>query len=218
MIFDEVDAGVGGAVAEMVGRQLAALGARGQVLCVTHLAQVASQARPPAARQQADRRAHQPHDGDRARYRRTGGGTGPHARRHRDHRKAREHAREMLKAAERRDAPADGARAAAPRRTRRSGAALVRDSPCGGSARRGSGCARRCRSRACWRRRAVALDAAVHELLDPAAVHADDVVVVLALVQLEDRRAALEMVALHQAACSNWVSTRYTVARPISSP
>lgn len=44
MIFDEVDAGVGGAVAEMVGRQLASLGERGQVLCVTHLAQVASQA------------------------------------------------------------------------------------------------------------------------------------------------------------------------------
>ena len=44
MIFDEVDAGVGGAVAEMVGRQLHALGERGQVLCVTHLAQVAGQA------------------------------------------------------------------------------------------------------------------------------------------------------------------------------
>ena len=44
MIFDEVDAGVGGAVAEMVGRQLHALGRRGQVLCVTHLPQVASQA------------------------------------------------------------------------------------------------------------------------------------------------------------------------------
>jgi DNA repair protein RecN (Recombination protein N) len=44
MIFDEVDAGVGGAVAERVGRQLHALGARGQVLCVTHLPQVASQA------------------------------------------------------------------------------------------------------------------------------------------------------------------------------
>ena len=44
MIFDEVDAGVGGAVAEMVGRELAALGGRGQVLCVTHLPQVASQA------------------------------------------------------------------------------------------------------------------------------------------------------------------------------
>jgi DNA repair protein RecN (Recombination protein N) len=44
MIFDEVDAGVGGGVAEIVGRQLRELGVRGQVLCVTHLAQVASQA------------------------------------------------------------------------------------------------------------------------------------------------------------------------------
>jgi DNA repair protein RecN (Recombination protein N) len=44
MVFDEVDAGIGGAVAEIVGRQLRALGARAQVLCVTHLAQVASQA------------------------------------------------------------------------------------------------------------------------------------------------------------------------------
>ena len=44
MVFDEVDAGIGGAVAEIVGRQLRALGGRAQVLCVTHLAQVASQA------------------------------------------------------------------------------------------------------------------------------------------------------------------------------
>jgi DNA repair protein RecN (Recombination protein N) len=44
LVFDEVDAGVGGAVAEMVGRQLHALSAQGQVLCVTHLPQVASQA------------------------------------------------------------------------------------------------------------------------------------------------------------------------------
>jgi DNA repair protein RecN (Recombination protein N) len=44
MVFDEVDAGIGGAVAEIVGRQLRELGERGQVLCVTHLAQVASQA------------------------------------------------------------------------------------------------------------------------------------------------------------------------------
>ncbi len=44
MIFDEVDAGIGGAVAEIVGRKLAALGARRQVLCVTHLPQVAAQA------------------------------------------------------------------------------------------------------------------------------------------------------------------------------
>jgi DNA repair protein RecN (Recombination protein N) len=44
MVFDEVDAGIGGAVAEIVGRQLRDLGARAQVLCVTHLAQVAAQA------------------------------------------------------------------------------------------------------------------------------------------------------------------------------
>lgn len=44
VVFDEVDAGVGGAVAEIVGRQLGALAERAQVLCVTHLPQVASQA------------------------------------------------------------------------------------------------------------------------------------------------------------------------------
>ncbi len=43
MVFDEIDAGVGGAVAEIVGRQLHELGRRVQVLCVTHLPQVASQ-------------------------------------------------------------------------------------------------------------------------------------------------------------------------------
>ncbi len=43
MIFDEVDAGIGGAVAEIVGRELRALGDGSQVLCVTHLPQVASQ-------------------------------------------------------------------------------------------------------------------------------------------------------------------------------
>lgn len=43
MVFDEVDAGIGGAVAEIVGKELRALGARGQVFCVTHLPQVASQ-------------------------------------------------------------------------------------------------------------------------------------------------------------------------------
>jgi len=44
MVFDEVDSGIGGAVAEIVGLQLRRLGERGQVLCVTHLPQVASQA------------------------------------------------------------------------------------------------------------------------------------------------------------------------------
>ncbi len=43
MVFDEVDAGIGGAVAEIVGKQLRGLGARSQVLCVTHLPQVAAQ-------------------------------------------------------------------------------------------------------------------------------------------------------------------------------
>ncbi|MBS0421098.1 MAG: DNA repair protein RecN [Proteobacteria bacterium] len=43
MVFDEVDSGIGGAIAEIVGRELRSLGDRGQVLCVTHLAQVASQ-------------------------------------------------------------------------------------------------------------------------------------------------------------------------------
>jgi len=42
MIFDEVDSGVGGGVAEMVGRRLQELGNNRQVLCVTHLPQVAS--------------------------------------------------------------------------------------------------------------------------------------------------------------------------------
>jgi DNA repair protein RecN (Recombination protein N) len=43
MVFDEVDAGIGGGVAEMVGRRLAEIAQTRQVLCVTHLAQVASQ-------------------------------------------------------------------------------------------------------------------------------------------------------------------------------
>jgi DNA repair protein RecN (Recombination protein N) len=38
-----VDAGIGGAVAEVVGRKLRLLGAERQVLCVTHLPQVAAQ-------------------------------------------------------------------------------------------------------------------------------------------------------------------------------
>ena len=42
MVFDEVDSGVGGGVAEMVGHRLADLGSSRQVLCVTHLPQVAS--------------------------------------------------------------------------------------------------------------------------------------------------------------------------------
>ncbi|GAB4511121.1 MAG: DNA repair protein RecN [Sulfuricaulis sp.] len=43
LIFDEVDVGIGGRVAEVVGRKLRALGESRQVLCITHLAQVAAQ-------------------------------------------------------------------------------------------------------------------------------------------------------------------------------
>jgi len=43
LVFDEVDVGIGGGVARAVGRLLRQLGERGQVLCVTHQAQVASQ-------------------------------------------------------------------------------------------------------------------------------------------------------------------------------
>lgn len=44
LIFDEVDVGIGGGVAEVVGRLLRQLGGQRQVLCVTHLPQVAAQA------------------------------------------------------------------------------------------------------------------------------------------------------------------------------
>src|SRR5204862_1120101 len=42
LIFDEVDAGIGGAVAEAVGRKLAQLGRTRQVLCITHLPLIAA--------------------------------------------------------------------------------------------------------------------------------------------------------------------------------
>ena len=42
LVFDEVDVGIGGGVAEIVGQKLAALGKQQQVLCITHLPQVAA--------------------------------------------------------------------------------------------------------------------------------------------------------------------------------
>jgi DNA repair protein RecN (Recombination protein N) len=44
LIFDEVDAGIGGEVAEVVGQKLSHLGDRFQVLCITHLPQIAARA------------------------------------------------------------------------------------------------------------------------------------------------------------------------------
>ena len=41
-VFDEVDAGVGGAVAEAIGRKIADVARHHQVLCITHLAQIAA--------------------------------------------------------------------------------------------------------------------------------------------------------------------------------
>ena len=43
LVFDEVDAGIGGRVADVVGSRLSALGSRFQVLCITHLPQIAAQ-------------------------------------------------------------------------------------------------------------------------------------------------------------------------------
>jgi DNA repair protein RecN (Recombination protein N) len=116
MIFDEVDAGIGGAVAEIVGRELRALGERGQVICVTHLPQVASQGHQHL-------RVTKVNDGRTTRtslaelspeerieeLARMLGGVEVTA-------KAREHAQEMLRAAAPAAAPAAGP-AAAPRAT-----------------------------------------------------------------------------------------------------
>src|SRR5207237_9602107 len=43
-VFDEVDAGIGGAVADVVGRQIRAVAGEKQVVCITHLAQIAAYA------------------------------------------------------------------------------------------------------------------------------------------------------------------------------
>jgi DNA repair protein RecN (Recombination protein N) len=44
LVFDEVDAGIGGRTADRVGRSLAELAGRHQVLCITHLPQIAAYA------------------------------------------------------------------------------------------------------------------------------------------------------------------------------
>ena len=42
LVFDEIDTGIGGRAAEAVGKKLKTLGAHNQVICVTHLPQIAS--------------------------------------------------------------------------------------------------------------------------------------------------------------------------------
>jgi DNA repair protein RecN (Recombination protein N) len=55
MVFDEVDSGIGGAVAQIVGQKLRALGETRQALCVTHLPQVAAQGHTHYAVSKAER-------------------------------------------------------------------------------------------------------------------------------------------------------------------
>jgi len=56
LVFDEIDSGIGGAVADTVGRSLKRLGVERQVLCVTHLAQVAAQGDVQWSVRKSDRR------------------------------------------------------------------------------------------------------------------------------------------------------------------
>jgi DNA repair protein RecN (Recombination protein N) len=96
LIFDEVDVGIGGRVAEIVGRMLRELGKSRQVLCVTHLPQVAAQADWQWSIAKETRNGGDDFDGQRARPR------GPHRRdrAHAGRRKitetTRRHAAEML--------------------------------------------------------------------------------------------------------------------------
>jgi DNA repair protein RecN (Recombination protein N) len=85
LVFDEVDVGIGGGVAEIVGRLLRRLATPARSLCVTHLPQVAAQAHQQlkVQKQAIDGQTYTEiapwpttaHRRDR-----------PHARRHRDHR------------------------------------------------------------------------------------------------------------------------------------
>ncbi len=87
LIFDEVDAGIGGRVADVVGRKLRALGSAFQVLCITHLPQIAACADAHFQIEQAHRR--RPHADLGCQAGRTGPnrGIGPHARRGRSDRR-----------------------------------------------------------------------------------------------------------------------------------
>ncbi len=206
MVFDEVDAGIGGAIAEIVGKQLRELGTRSQVLCVTHLPQVAAQGHHHlrvlkltdgrSTRTTLAELAGQERVQEVARM--LGGAQVTD--------KALAHAREMLAAAG--VARGDTARM---RRVSDRSAVPVRpqELACRGCRAKGN----RLAAAAVEDHRVVMdleaqllgdgllplLDARIHELLHLAAVDAHDVVVVVATVQLEHRHAVLEMVARDQA-------------------
>ena len=56
LVFDEIDTGVGGAVADAIGQRLARLAAKAQVLAVTHAPQVAARSQPAFQDRQERRR------------------------------------------------------------------------------------------------------------------------------------------------------------------
>ena len=89
LVFDEIDTGVGGAVADAIGVRLARLGRRAQVIAVTHAPQVAARAdrhylisKERARQGQAGRDPRR-----RGRRRQAARGDRPHAGRRRDHRR-----------------------------------------------------------------------------------------------------------------------------------
>ena len=99
-VFDEVDAGIGGAVADVVGRQIRAVAEDKQVLCITHLPQIAAYADAHFRVEKDERDGRVAHRGAQARRRPSaseeiarmlgGGKVTP---------KARAHAEELLKGA-----------------------------------------------------------------------------------------------------------------------
>ena len=83
LVFDEVDAGIGGQTARAVGEQLRSLAAGRQVICITHLPQIASMADRHFTIVKDTLRRPRPHDRDAAGARRGGGRDRPDARRRR---------------------------------------------------------------------------------------------------------------------------------------
>ena len=92
LIFDEVDAGIGGRVAEIVGKMLKQLGRKHQVMCITHLPQVAATADQQWQVTKSTANGKVLAQGDGAGPGPAGGGDRAHAGRgqdHRDHAQAR---------------------------------------------------------------------------------------------------------------------------------
>ncbi len=85
LVFDEIDTGVGGAVADAIGQRLARLAARAQVLAVTHAPQVAARSQRHFKIVKDEAGAGGRHPRRHAGAGRAARGDRPHARRRRDH-------------------------------------------------------------------------------------------------------------------------------------